>query len=172
MRVLSLDPSINNVGWCIFDSKAKMKKEAWSWGVWKLEGMNYMMRMMDLKERIVDNVGKFDILVTEWPAFYSSERGNIAAHQNYTIDLAGICMFIAGWFRMDHRKHFSMTASTWKGMVGKHITARKFFREFGKREWHISEHAIDATMMLKYWLVTYGPGVYKRLEIKYPERLL
>lgn len=156
MRILSLDPSVNNLGWALLRTKIPEKRKAWKFGMIKPEGMNYQMKLTDIIQKIDSQIGKFDILISEWPAFFQNERGNIAAHQNYTIDLAGIAMYVAGWYHMDHRHHFPLTPSTWKGSVPKFITERKFFRVFGKDSIRVNEHMVDAAMLLHYWLSRYG----------------
>lgn len=151
MRILSLDPSVNNVGWSVLNTKAKNKKQAWKWGTFKIEGNNLEMRIMDLIQLIDDEIGEFHILITEKPTFFSSEKGHIAAHLNYTIDLAAICYGVAGWFHMDHRTHFAITATQWKGQVSKAITARRFFRQFPEvNPDTLSEHAIDSIMLCRF----------------------
>lgn len=186
MKVLCLDSSVNNVGWCVFDGtelkrhalkggvinkafalNAKMK--AWTWGTFMLEGSSKSMRFLDLVQQIIAVIGNdFDYLITEQPAFYSSEKGQVAARMNYTIDLASCNYFVAGWFHMTHREHFPITAITWKGSVSKAVTTKKFLRTFPKiRLNKITEHAIDATMLLHYWLSTFAvnsPLVERRIS--------
>lgn len=178
MKVLILDPSVNNVGWAQLDTSQlptrhalkgrygaseavvaqkqfaiNAKKSAWTWGTFQLEGGSKNMRFMDLVQQIITTLGaEFDYLITEMPAFYSSERGQIAARQNYTIDLAACAFFVAGWLHMDHRKHHSITAITWKGSVSKQVTAKAFFRVFGSQAKGTTEHSIDAVMLGHYWL--------------------
>ena len=155
MRSLAIDPSINNVGWSLFDSKAPSKCEAWRWGTIHPTGVNLEMRITDTIQQLSDTFAwdVLDFLITERPAFFSSERGQIAAHMNYTIDLAAVSYYIAGWFHMDHRKHFAITANQWKGSVPKAITARRFFAAFPKVDTRtLDEHAIDAMMLHKWWL--------------------
>lgn len=153
MRILALDPSVHNVGWCRVDTSKQSLRRIWQWGTFKLEGNSLEMKVLDLIQRIKADVGSFDMLVTEKPMFFSSERGQIAAHMNYTIDLAAVNYYVAGWFHMDHRTHFAITANQWKGSVPKDVTARRFFRDFPKvKSIAISEHAIDAAMMLRYWI--------------------
>lgn len=161
MRFLSLDPSVNHVGWCLFDSSKKTRKKAWQWGQFDLEGMNYQMRCFNLYEQICEHPKisataetdfHFDILITEWPAFFDNQRGHVAARQNYTIDLAGIVMYIAGRFGCDHRHHFPITAQVWKGSVPKIVTQRRFFRKFNFNTAKISDHVIDAVMLMHYFL--------------------
>lgn len=161
MKVLALDPSVNNVGWSTFtvpkrkDSRFTRLK-AWKWGTWQPEGGSLEMRMMDLCHTIDREIDGFDYLITERPAFYNNERGTIAARLNYTIDLGSINFFVAGWFHMDHRRHFSITATQWKGSVDKVITLRHFFRCFGEKHKNLTDHAVDATMLLRFWLQSYA----------------
>lgn len=181
-----LDPSVNNVGWGMIDTSkfpkhirqvlkggllptigtpkwkefaSIAKRKCWTWGTFQLDGASKPMRFMDLVQQIQVAHGDnetLDYLITEMPAFYSSERGQIAAHQNYTIDLAACNFFVAGWLHMDHRKHHSITAITWKGSVSKEVTAKAFFRTFGDQTKGTSEHSIDAVMMGHYWLTTWA----------------
>lgn len=167
MRFLSLDPSVNNVGWTLFDSKKKEKKQ-WRWGTFVLEGFNREQRVADLKGMIDLTIGDFDHLIGEYPTFFSAERGQIAAHKGYTIDLAFILGYIAGSYHKDHRTFHPFTPVQWKGSVKKEITARKFFRVFKVRLSTLSEHAIDSTMMLRHFLLTYGPKVFRAAGEAYP----
>lgn len=174
MKILSIDPSVNDVGWTTFEvphefpkkqfalNAKEIMKKAWKWGTWHLSGSSLEQRMYDLALTITAEIGEFHILIAEKPAFYSSQRGQIAAHQNYTIDLSAINSFLAGWFHMTHRSYFPITAINWKGSVSKWITQQKFFRIFKVRPDQpgkhpgLTEHSVDATMMLHYWLKTYG----------------
>lgn len=154
MRFLALDPSVNNVGWTLFDSK-KPAMKMWRWGTFNLEGFNRTQRICDLRGMIDLTIkGGFDHLVGEYPTFFSSEKGQIAAHKSYTIDLAYVLGYIAGWYQKDHRTFHPITAIEWKGAVKKEVTARKFFRIFKVPLYTLSEHAIDSTMMLRHFLLT------------------
>lgn len=151
MTLLSIDPSVHNVGWALFNTKAKQQETAWQFGTWHPQGFNLEMKITDLVQTIEDQIGTFDFLCTERPAFFSSERGQIAAHMNYTIDLAAINYYLAAWFHKDHRHHFAITANQWKGTVNKTITARRFFRSFPHvKPMQLDEHAIDAIMLGRF----------------------
>ncbi len=156
MRILSLDPSVNNVGWALCNEQKPNKKKAWKYGTLKLSGSSLEMRIMDMCQQLEELVseggeGMPEFLVTEKPAFFSSERGQVAAHMNYTIDLAAVNYFFAGWYHYDHRHHFAITANQWKGSVAKVVTARRFFRDFPHvNPLTMSEHAIDAVMMCRF----------------------
>jgi len=173
MKMLILDPSKNNVGWATFNTKARTRRGAWKWGTWKPEGHSLEMRMTDLVQTIGMEIGEFDLLVTERPAFFSSERGQIAAHMNYTIDLAAISYFIAGWFHMDHRRHLAITANQWKGTVSKEITALRFFKRFPHvAPSSLTEHAIDAVMLGRFAIETFVVRMPQSLRGSSPELLL
>lgn len=162
MKILILDPSIHNVGWTLLDTKKKTMRKAWKFGTFKLEGNNFLAKLTHLRDLIDEKIGPFDILIGEKPAFFSSERGQIAAHMNYTIDLAAVIFWIAGWYHMDHRHFFAITANQWKGSVSKDITARRFFKQFPKiKPTSIDEHAIDAAMLGHFWLTTMASHLHR-----------
>lgn len=174
MKFLSIDPSVNNTGWATFDttplevpgierslgethSRNKVIAKCWRWGTWYPDGGSLEMRILDLCSCINEDIGEFDHLIIEKPAFFSSEKGMIAARQNYTIDLAAITYYIGGWFRLMHRQFHPVTAIQWKGNVSKDITKRKFFRKFSNVNTKTTtEHSIDATMLLHWWLESYA----------------
>lgn len=154
-KILALDPSVmNRCGWaCVvleINEFGIVTKDDWDFGFWEVDGTSFQMRCSDLKDSIKQLGFEFDILVIEWPTFYASTKGQIAAQQGYTINLAGIAMYIAGYFRVDFRKLFLYTAPDWKGTVKKAVTARRFFKMFNLSELKVDHNAIDACMMLVY----------------------
>lgn len=156
MKILAIDPSVmNSAGWATVElewtnSKAERKlvKEEWNWGAWEISGFNFQQRCCDLKDYIEMEIGTFDQLVLEWPMFYDSQKGQTAAREGYTINLAGIAMFTAGWFHMPSKQTFLYTAPDWKGQLTKAITARRFYKLFGINQMTVDHNAIDACMML------------------------
>jgi len=129
MRILSIDPSAaQRVGWAIYDTEEK----EWDWGHIDIEGLNFKVRCRNLADSLAALQLNFEQIVFEWPTYYHGERGQIAAQQNFTVNLAGIVMFIAGWFQMEPKDYFHYTAPQWKGTVPKQVTARKFLKLFGE----------------------------------------
>lgn len=146
MKILGLDPSIKTVGWSvatITDIEAKFE-----WGMWPLSGLNFLMRCADLRDYIISDIGEFDEMVIEWPMFYDSEKGHVAARQGDTINLAGVGMYVAGYFHLPHQKIHLYTAPDWKGTVPKQVTGRRFFQQFGVNYLQVDNNAVDATMMV------------------------
>lgn len=156
MRYLAIDPSVmNRAGWATLDverdANGKLTKEDWHWGCWEINGMNFKMRCTDLKDYIERDIGHFDMLIGEWPCFYAGQKGEIAARQGWTINLAGILMYVAGWFQVGHKKLQLFTAPEWKGTVPKQVTARRFYKLFGINSMNVDHNAIDATMLLYFY---------------------
>ncbi len=92
-------------------------------------------------------IGEFDVLVCEWPMFYEGEKGQTSARQGHTINLAGIAMFIAGWFQVPFKNLYLYTAPQWKGTVSKQVTAKRFLKLFGEEYMGTDHNAIDAIML-------------------------
>lgn len=145
IKILSLDVSVVTVGFATL----QLPDQAWNWGSWKLEGYNFLQRCDDLRAYIQQSENAdFTDLIIEWPTYYGSEKGQIAAKQNYTINLAGIAMYVAGFFHVPVDRVELVTAPQWKGTADKRITARRFFRNFGEDALQVDNHAVDAVMML------------------------
>lgn len=152
LRVLAIDPSINNVGWAYLEitrNEAGEKEMGWNWGVFNLDGWNLLQRCKDLVHYVdQQNLNEFDYLLIEWPMFYSSEKGQVAATESYTINLAAIGAYLAGWYHIPTENVELITAPQWKGNQTKAITARRFMKQFGCDPLKEDHNAIDATMML------------------------
>ncbi len=148
VKILSLDLSVNQVGFATLQISPEGDQQ-WNWGSWELSGYNFLQRCDDLRAYIQQSENAdFTHLILEWPTFYGSEKGQIAAKQNYTINLAGIAMYIAGFFHLHIDNIELVTAPQWKGSADKRITARRFFRVFGEDALQVDNHAVDAVMML------------------------
>lgn len=123
--------------------------ENWNWGAWELNGLNFKMRCHDLCNHIEEaGMDDFDELVLEWPTYYASEKGDTASKKDTTLFLAGIAMFVAGYFRVPARNLHIITAPMWKGQTEKAVTARRFLKLFGEEYARTDHNAIDAIMML------------------------
>lgn len=145
MIILAIDPSVaQRSGWATYDTETKV----WKWGHFDSEGINFKVRCANLKSDIIRKIGHFDEFVGEWPMYYASERGQIAAQQSYTINLAGMIMYIVGWFQLESKLVHLYTAPDWKGSVPKQVTARRFYKHFGIEIKDVDHNTIDACMML------------------------
>lgn len=159
MKILSIDPSVREVGWATVDGLYREDdvirddRADWRWGCWKIQSMSYTYRLREIVEWIILEAGGLDPdedwLVCEWPAYFDSMAGHVAAKAGHTINLAGIDCYIAGFFRLPWQNIHLITATKWKGSVSKEITRRRFFRHMGiKQIYKIDHNAVDAVMML------------------------
>lgn len=147
-KLLSLDPSVNHVGFATLQISPEGEQK-WNWGTWELSGYNFLQRCDDLRAYIQQSGNAdFTDMIIEWPQFYGSEKGQIAAKQNYTVNLAGIAMYVAGFFHLPVNRIELVTAPQWKGSADKRITARRFFRAFGEDALQVDHNAVDAVMLL------------------------
>lgn len=96
---------------------------------------------------------------SEWPTFFNSTKGYIAATQNYTVGLASMVGYLAGQFNFKSEHITLWTPLQWKGSVPKHVTANRFIQAFGesaeKLSRILSDDIIDAIMIARYWLTLY-----------------
>lgn len=149
--IFSFDPSINDIGWCV-----KTNLGSWEGGTISLPSeFNLPQRLNRIKRILHDTVYSQSIeqIVYEQPTFMTSTKGKIAAQKGYTIDLGIVCGFIIGCFDISPHDTFCYTPQQWKGSVPKRVTEAKYYREFSIQDTgdrHISDHEIDATMLLKY----------------------
>jgi hypothetical protein len=160
MKIVSIDPSINNVGWALIDGLWRREddviddsKADWRWGNWKIASHSFTFKLREIVEWMILTFDGLDPdcdwLVAEWPAYFDSMAGHIAAKAGHTINLAGIDCYIAGFFRLPWQNIHLVTATKWKGSVSKEITRMRFFRHMGiKQLYQIDHNAVDAVMML------------------------
>lgn len=150
--ILSIDPSVNDTGWAVLVLKGEGVNQSreWKWGLIKPDGFNYVHKLFDIVAMLQLQTGfdEFDELVAEWPQFFNSGRGHVAAAQSYTINLAGICAFVAGRLQLESGQVFFRTAVDWKGSVSKAITMRRFLKHFGKTYYQVDHNTVDAIMLL------------------------
>jgi len=160
MKIVSIDPSINDVGWAMVkglerdsDGVWDNSKADWSWGHWEIGSLALTFRLREIAEWVIMDCDGLDPdedwLVIEWPAYFDSDRGQVAAKMGYTLGLAAVCAYIAGFFRMPPQNTHLLTATQWKGSVSKEVTRMRFFRALGQKQiYKVNHNAIDAVMLL------------------------
>jgi hypothetical protein len=166
--VLAIDPSMNNLGWAAHNlnlgcNRYDIDSDAWRFGLIhpKARTTDCQYKWRDAYTKLRSAVGdwKPTHLASEWPSFYASTKGRIAAMKGYTIDLAGMTAYIAGRLGLPPDFITLWTAQQWKGSVPKHATQAKFLRLFGDGAGTIlrncSHDVIDAIMIAEYWLTLY-----------------
>jgi hypothetical protein len=171
--VLALDPSIKNLGWACINLNREgeyydLEGGIWSYGLIHPKGRNNQHRWRDtyfqLKYMLDANGNWPTHFASEWPVFFNSPKGRIAAQENYTVDLAAIVGYVAGQFRFKAENITLWTPMQWKGSVPKYVTEAKFVRLFGSSAKRLvrtlSNDTIDAIMIAEYWLSIYARGKF------------
>lgn len=161
-KIAAIDPSINRVGWAViegvhFDEETLLwtaEEATWRWGYWDISSNLLSFKLKEIVEYMIITFDGMDPdegdhLVLEWPQFFDIARGQIAAREGHTLNLAAIDAYIAGFFRLEWDHWHPVKPSEWKGNVSKEITLRRFFRELGIKRFYAEDHnAVDAVMML------------------------
>lgn len=145
MNILAIDPSVNDIGWCVWDGKF------FDGGTISFEHhLHLHERLNQFKSQLIllNTISPIHQLVYEEPSFMASAKGKIAAQKGYTINLGIVCGFAMGCLDMGPVDMFGYTPNQWKGTVPKHVTEAKYIRTFGEPHPFPTDHEVDATMML------------------------
>src|SRR4029077_8118671 len=164
--VLAIYPSMNNLGYACHNlnlgcDRYDIDSDAWRYGIIypRARQREVQFRWRDAFVKLKKNLGdwKPTHLAIEWPSFFNSMKGKIAASMGYTIDLAGMSAYIAGRFGMPPDYITLWKPEQWKGMVPKHVTQNKFVRLYGDDAKYVVRNnphdVIDAIMICDYWLL-------------------
>jgi hypothetical protein len=177
LTLLSLDPSTRNLGYACCDlSKAGRDPDIydtdlWHSGVVHPQGLELPHKIQDAYEQLSALLRKEDLwptnIVSEWPMFFGTARGKIAASQDHTIGLAGMAAGVASWFRLPATKVTLLTPAQWKGSVPKEVTRRRLEKAFQVDTENLGDDEIDAIGIAEYWLKNHlrslrGPPLNER----------
>lgn len=145
MTFVGIDPSVRNIGFArLVDNKLatttlKVKPDA--------------DRIVQLKRACLAIKVALDIhvkgpftIVSEYPTFQNSMRGKIAATSGDTLGLAAICGYLIGI----QSQVILPTPMEWKGTVPKEITGYRFTEWTGKDFNDLTDHEVDAAMMIQW----------------------
>lgn len=162
---------MRSLGWALYNMNRAtnlydLDGEGWSFGVIHPKSNRldpqYIWRdaFYQLKQQLGEQWPTH--LVLEWPTFFSSARGRIAAMRGHTIDLAGLVGFLVGRFGLKVNRVTLWKPEQWKGSVPKRVTAAKFIRLFGPAAvTAVNTHpddTVDAIMLAEHWLSLYERG--------------
>lgn len=170
--LLAIDPSVRSLGWATVNlNKANGNDyydignvEMWNYGLITMESTNHIQ--FRWKQAVVQLREAFELdgimpthYAAEWPMFFNSMKGRIAAQENYTVGLASMVGYIAAAFEFKVTYITLWTPAQWKGMASKSITRNQFVMYFGDSAKQLARTAsndvIDAIMIARYWLTLY-----------------
>jgi Holliday junction resolvasome RuvABC endonuclease subunit len=169
--LLALDPSVRSMGWATVnlnnaegDHYDLENPLVWNYGLITMEPTKQVQyRWEQAKKQLEEALGLDELTPThfasEWPTFFNSMKGRIAAQENYTVGLAGIVGYLAGVFKFKGEHIVLWTPQQWKGNTPKNVTRNQFvlyFGDYGKQlAKTASDDVIDAIMIARHWLTLY-----------------
>jgi len=166
--LLAIDPSVNNLGWAIFDFSMggemyDISSKGWRYGLIHPKGINLQYKWKDAYFKLKEVIGRdrhITHLAAEWPMYFNGMRGKLAAQQNFTVNLASLIGYLVGKLGVKAEFVSLWTPVQWKGSVPKYVTSSKFVRLFGQAARQVantqSNDVIDAIMIAEFWLSLYN----------------
>lgn len=153
--IISIDPSVNNVGW------AALQERKYYWGLIQPEYEALPMIISDIWRKLELalihkglRITDCSSMVYEYPEFFASSKGAIAAQKGYTNNLAGICGGLIGRFQaigVNPMDCHGYKPNIWKGNLNKKAIEYRFRRLFGEKATDSStDHEQEAVMLLRY----------------------
>jgi Holliday junction resolvasome RuvABC endonuclease subunit len=166
--ILAVDPSMNSLGWAahnlnLGENRYDINSDAWRFGLIRPRSRSEhcQYRWENAASRLREALDDWEPthMALEYPTFFDSTAGKIAAMQGYTLDLAGMVGYIMGRFKMPPDAVTLWKPEQWKGTVPKHITQAKFVRLYGDSASYIVKNypddVSDAIMIADFWLTLY-----------------
>lgn len=154
MKILAIDPSVNNVGIAYYDTETKeIKTSCFHPNRTGKIGMDtrQIYSHLILRYGLLQKEKKPDVLILEYPNWQGSTKGLIAMQQGYTIDLAFVVGHLSGLINAPHCQ--MPTPLDWKKNIPKAATQARVRRYFSPQSFnHISEHEFDALGMIIWYL--------------------
>lgn len=166
--ILSIDPSIRNIGWAVYSrlpakpwhSFSQLFNGYWDYGLFRPDPLSLYDSIKAFIQELQEVHGHYITkLVIEVPQFYDSEKGRIAARNNYLTDLAVVVGYYMGGLGLPQAQVFAYTAPQWKGSLDKQKIIKKFIRDFRDQDGMVEliaarqrDDTIEAIMMLRYHL--------------------
>lgn len=161
MKILAIDPSVNNIGLAIWNLTNNKIRTRLHHPVRTFANANESQSMIQLANAALRFIWvdflqgeKVDKLVVEYPAWQASTKGLIAMQKGYTLDLAFLAGAMATGFKLSSQDVYTPTPLQWKGNAPKTATQHRVQKQFGMLQ--ISEHEVDA-IGLAMWAKT-QPG--------------
>lgn len=170
--LLALDPSIRSMGWALVnlnEAEGNDYYDIGNKGLWNYElitmhptkSIQYRWEQAFLQlEAAFELQGVIPThLASEWPMFFNTMRGKIAAQKNHTLNLSSMVGYLAGKLNVKNEHIVLWTPMQWKGTAPKNVTRNQFIYYFGESAKPLaktaSDDVIDAIMIARYWLTIY-----------------
>lgn len=152
MLILAVDPSVNNVGLALYDTKTeKLKTRTFHPPKVKRQYIvNSIIRTILIEFLPIGE--KIGVLIVEYPNFQNSVKGQIAAQKGYTLDLAYIAGALTTALTISPDNVHLPTPMEWKGTAPKAAIGRRFERRWKIPADSVTDHQFEAAMMIDWYL--------------------
>lgn len=192
--LLAIDPSVRSLGWAIVNLNRAVgndyydleNQELWIYGLVTMESTRQIdpsLVKWRWEEAAAVINATFELegirpthLASEWPTFFNSMEGRIAAQQNYTLGLASMVGYIAAAFEFRSEYIALWTPYQWKRNAPKNVTRNQmtiYFGDAGKTLARTaSDDVIDAIMIARYWLTLYDRKKFRFQNQPEPEEVI
>lgn len=188
--LLSIDPSVRSLGWTVVNLNHADGKDyldldnqlLWTFGLVQMESTRQVdpsILKWRWQEAFVNLKASFELdgnspthFASEWPMYFDSLKGRIAAQQNYTLGIASMVGYLAAAFEFNPAHIALWTPLQWKGNQPKSVTRNRFVLTFGeagrKLARMLSDDVIDAIMIARFWLTLYDR---KKFSFQHEDKL-
>lgn len=155
MKILGVDPSVNNVGLAYWDSNRLFLKTTTFHPKRDSESSISSVAVQVARFIHIDFLageGRLDGLVMEFPQFENSDRGHQAMIKGFLFDLAFILGYLGGCLGVKASDIKTPTPNQWKGQMPKKAVGLRFDKTYGLDYEDYSDHEYEAAMMIQWYL--------------------
>ena len=156
--LLAIDPGINALGGSVWYKKPKKDNLKPDHAFCIESNLNslWFERCFELVYKLNNmfKISTFDNVVTEFPEFFHSAKGNAAAEQGDVCHMAHMCGLLQSYCGM-YNLFTPILVTKWKGQLSKPTVKKRLKRVVGRKDGNnkvISEHAWDSTGVGLVWM--------------------
>jgi hypothetical protein len=162
MKILGIDPSINNVGLALYDTDTKGLRTTTFHPSKRLGDSIIMIAceiVMHIQNTFLQKGEAITHLVIEYPQWEDSQRGLVAAKQGYMIDLGFLVGYFTNSFKISPFNISIPSVAKWKGQTPKKATEERVKKKLGVKE-GLQDHEYDACGLILWYLEKLNPSYF------------
>ena len=169
MYLIACDPSINSMGWAVFNLETLALEASGTTtnALWAKSKLSQSIRlasiMRNLEADISEWLNRSEILVIEQPQLFSSYK-SMASTRSGSLLILHLLVGALYWWGISHDQFDTsgthlIPVSTWKGQLPKHVTAVRMKRKYAIKSFETDDQS-DAVGLGDWFIVNrYGKEV-------------
>jgi len=158
MRIIGIDPSVNNVGLAFYDTQSHALNTA-TFHPKRDKDTPIVNVAIQIARYItisfLQGRKRPDLAVMEYPQWEDSDRGRMAMQKGYIHNLAFVVGYLCSNIGLAGSCIYTPTPMQWKKNIPKKAIGIRFTRRFLVDYKTISDHEFEAAMMID-WLLAEG----------------